>query len=151
MEIFESNSFVVIAGIIAIGLILAPIIQVAWLMRILIASYISLCLIFLMPDSFAFSSYANAIYFGGIAILFALVARGRFFDVSEWSVGRFSVQVFVFSIFVWSFIIAAICFLLPLSFIDPFMTREVYEFLVSYIFYFAVAPLIFTILFSKYL
>ncbi|PID51985.1 MAG: hypothetical protein CR972_04280 [Candidatus Moraniibacteriota bacterium] len=150
METLEINTFIVIAGIIAIGLFLAPFLQIAWGMRVLIASYISTCLVLLMPNAFAFNSYVNAVYFCCITIIFAIVAKKQFFDVSEWSVGRFSLQSFGFSVLVWIFIVAALCMFLPFSLINLFFTKEVYDILVEYIFYFAVAPIMFTVLFSKY-
>ena len=151
MDFFELNSFIVAGGIVCIGVLLAPLIQIAWTMRILISSYVGLSLVLLMPDSFVFNDYVNVAYFGGITVLFTFVAKGRFFSVSEWSVGRFSAQVFGLSILVWTFIISIICFLMPLGYIDAFMTKDVYSILTEYIFYFALTPLIFTILFSQYL
>lgn len=149
MEIFETNSLVVLVAVIGLGVVLAPVVQVAWTMKILIASYIALCLVLLMPENFAFNMWASSIYFGIITILFVFVEQGRLFDVSEWSASRFSLCVFGLSVLLWVFLAAIVCLLTPFSLVDFFMTEPVYAFLTDYIFYFAVAPLVFAVLFSR--
>jgi hypothetical protein len=151
MELFTVDALFVWAVIVGVGIILAPVVQVAWTMRILIASYVSLSLVLFMPQLMVFDDYAKAVYFGVITILFALIEKGRFFSVSEWSVGRFSPQAFGISVFLWFFIFSVMCYLLPFGYMDSFMNREVYDLLKMHVFYFALAPLIFTILFSRYL
>lgn len=150
MEIFETNSLVVLGAIIGMGIVLAPIIKIAWTMRILIASYIALGLVLLMPDRFAFNLYADIIYFAVIVFVVALAASGRFFDISEWIAGRFSFQAFGITVLTLLFIVAISFLLLPFSYINFFMTGAVYDFMTDYIFYFAAAPLVFAALFAKH-
>lgn len=149
MNSFIASSIFFIGVIIAIGVVLAPIVKTAWTARILIASYISLCLVMLMPDNLIFGVYANIIYFLSITVIFALI-ENKFFDVTAWSVGRFSFESIGISVLTVFFIVAIICFLIPwaqLSFIVP--VDDIYTFFNEYIFYIAIAPLIFSILFSK--
>ncbi len=149
METFSINSLIIVAIIAGTGVILAPIIQVVWTMRFLIASYVAFALVSLMPHAFAFSPYADATYFGGILIVFTLIEKGRFFDVTEWLAGRFSFQSIGLAVLTVFFLSAIVCNLLPMSYMDFFMTAEIYDIFIKFIFYFAVAPLIFAILFSK--
>ncbi len=135
--------------IIGIGALLAPILQQVWTLRFLIAMYIALGLVCIMPDTFSFNVYANVIIFFGIALIFTLIERGRFFNVNEWLAPRFSFQVFGLSILTVIFLAAVICFLSPLSVVQPLISSEVYHFLVKYIFYIPLAPLLLKILFSK--
>jgi len=149
MDIFTTGSLIVIGSIFGIGVVVAPIVQNAWLMRILIASYISLSLVFLMPENFIFNIYANIIYFFIIVIVFTLIESSRFFDVVSWIIGRFSFESISFSVLTIFFIVAIICLFVPLASLGIFMTKEVYDFLNSYIFYIAIAPLVFSLLFSS--
>ena len=149
MELFTTNSLIILASITAVGVIMAPIIQVVWTMRFLIASYVSFALVMLMPDDFAFNSYADVAFFSGILIIFTLIEKGRFFDVTEWLAGRFSFQSIGLAILTVFFICAIICYFLPIAYMDFFMTKEIYDIFTKYIFYFAIAPLLFAILFSR--
>lgn len=151
MEIFDVSSLIVWSVIIGVGIVCALIVRFAWTMRILIATYVGLCLVVLMPESFAFNWYALIMYFGVITLIFALVEQGRFFNVSEWLVGRFSVRSIGLSVCLWLFISAIVCFLIPLSQIDFFMTESIYTFLREYMFYVATTPLIFSLFFSHHL
>ncbi|MEA3322643.1 MAG: hypothetical protein U9Q12_00295 [Patescibacteria group bacterium] len=149
MNSFIASSIFFVGAVIAVGVVLAPIVQTAWTARILIASYISLCLVMLMPDNLIFGVYANIIYFFSIVVIFALI-ESKFFDVTAWSVGRFSFESIGISVLTVFFIVAIICFLVPLkqlSFVIP--VEDIYDFFNDYIFYIAIAPLIFSILFSK--
>ncbi len=149
MNSFIASSIFFVGVIIAIGVVLAPIVKTAWTSRILIASYISLCLVMLMPDNLLFGVYANIIYFLSIVVIFALI-ENKFFDVTAWSVGRFSFESIGISVLTVFFIVAIICFLVPweqLSFVIP--VDRLYIFFNEYIFYIAITPLIFSILFSK--
>ena len=149
MDIFTTNSLIIIASIFVIGIAIAPIVQNVWIIRILIASYISLSSVFLMPDNFIFNTYANIIYFFVIVVVLTVVKSGRFFDAPAWSIGRFSLESIGFSILTIFFIVAIICVLVPLANLNMFMTKETYHFFNTYIFYIAIAPLIFSILFSS--
>lgn len=151
MEIFEMNSLMILGVIVGCGVVLAPIVQIAWILRILIASYIGLCLVLLTPDNLVFNSFAKITYFGCATLVVALTSRGHFFDVSEWVVGRFSFQVFGLAILTILFVVAASSFLVSFSTIDTFMTQTVYDLLTKNIFYFAITPFAFVLLFSKYL
>jgi len=148
MDFFSMNSLIVLGSILGIGVIIAPIVRNRWLMRILIASYISLSLVFLMPNNFIFNVYANIIYFFVIVIIFTLIEGSRFFDVASWSVGRFSLESVAFSVLTIFFITAIICLFVPLINLNAVMTKEIYSFLREYIFYIAIAPLVFSLLFS---
>ena len=150
MDFFSTSSLFTFGIIAAIGLALAPIIQVAWTLRILIASYISLCLVMLMPANLIFGIHANLIYFFSIVIIFSLVERSRFFDVANWSVGRFSLEIIGLSILTTFFMVSIVCFLTSAKYLQLLMLDvEVWSFFNDYIFYIAIAPLIFSILFSK--
>ncbi|XLQ19858.1 MAG: hypothetical protein ACKUBY_04700 [Candidatus Moraniibacteriota bacterium] len=150
MDFFSTSSLFTFGIIIAIGIALAPIIQVAWTLRILIASYISLCLVMLMPDNLIFGIHANLIYFFSIVILFSLIERSRFFDVANWSVGRFSFEIIGLSVLTTFFITSIICFLTSYTYLQILIPNpEICTFFNDYIFYIAIAPLIFSVLFSK--
>jgi hypothetical protein len=119
------------------------------MMRILIASYIALCLVLIIPDNLLFNEYAQIIYFIVILTIFTAVENSRFFDVANWTVGRFSFESISLSILAVLFMVAIICTFTSLDVLDFILTKELYNFFVEYIFYFAIAPLIFTIVFSK--
>jgi hypothetical protein len=149
MNVFLSNPYFV-AGIIAVvGIILAPIVRNVWMMRILISSYIALALVFLMPVYFEINIYSDIIYFFAIVFVFLIIERSRFFDVAEWSVGRFSFESVLFSMLTIFFLAAIICMLVPLQQLGIFMSADVYAFLNEYIFFIAIVPLVFSIIFSK--
>jgi hypothetical protein len=150
MELLDTNSLIVVGGIVGFGVALAPIARVVWTMRILIASYVALCFVFLMPESFAFDPRANIAYFVLIAVLFAAVERGHLFDVSSWMVGRFDVRVFVFSALTWLFVFAAVSLLMPFSYLAFVIPEPVYEIATHYIFYFGIIPLLFAVIFSRH-
>ncbi len=149
MDFFSMNSLIVIGSIFGIGVIVALIVHNAWLLRILIASYISLSLVFLMPENFIFNVYAKVIYFSVIIVVFTLIESSRFFDEASWNVKRFSFESVVVSVLTVFFITAIICLLVPLANLNIFMTKEVYNFFNAYIFYIAIAPLILSLLFSS--
>lgn len=149
MVLFEVTSIGVIGGIVIASLLCAPIVQNAWHMRILIASYIALCITLLVPEKFVFTAYMNMVYYCGVMLLLLFIGRGRMYHVAQWSADRFSVWTFGFSVVVWFFIVTCVCFLLPFSFLDGFFTKEVYDFLVTHIFYFALVSLVYALLFAR--
>ena len=146
---FTMSSFIIIGIAIVIGIVLALVVQITWVTRILIASYIAISLVFFMPDYFIFSAYASIVYFVGIVIIFVFIEGSRFFDMSERSVGRFSFEAIGFSILTIFLLFSIMCLLLPQVQLNFFITRELYDFSNKYIFYIAIAPPIFSILFSR--
>ena len=149
MNFFSTNAWIILGVIAAVGTLLAPIGQVVWILRFLLASYVALCLVLLMPENMMFNAYAGSIFFGCFLIIFTLVEKGRFFDVTEWMAGRFSFQIFGLGILTTFFLSAIVCNLLGFSYMESFMAKEIYDIFIKYIFYFAVAPLLFAILFAK--
>ncbi len=149
MDFFLTNSFIVAGIIFGIGIIVAPIIRNVWLIRILIASYISLSFIFLIPDSFVFNVFANIIYFFAIVTILVFTKSNKFFDVPLWHAGRFSFESIGLSVLIVWFIIAIICNFVPFVNLSIFITRGVYDFLNVYIFYIAIMPLVFLTLVSN--
>lgn len=151
MVSFEITSVVVIVAIVCLGMILGALLQSVWLMRIVLAGYIALCLVLLLPSQYAFNVYANFIFFVIFCTLFVFLGRGYFFSVSGFGVGRLSIQTFLLGICVCAFIVTVICYLLPLNTLMPFMTKDLYVFFTEYVFYFAVAPVLLVVVFSRYL
>jgi hypothetical protein len=149
MDFFSTSSWMIIGIIIAIGVVLAPVAQVVWASRFLMASYVAYAIVLLMPDKFAFNPYADAIFFTALMLGLALVEKWRLFDTGEWMTGRFSYQAFVLTVLTVFHLSALLCYFLPFSSISFFMTKEVWQVLTDYIFYFAIAPLVFVILFIK--
>jgi hypothetical protein len=149
MDFLSINSWMIVGAIVGLGLVLAPAVQMVWLMRFLMAGYVALGLVLLMPEQFVFSVYAHMIYFAGIVVFFALVEKGRFFSVSTWAVGRFSPQVFGLSVFLTFFFAAMFCYFLPLEIFKGFLTREVYDLMREYVFYITLAPIVYCIIFAK--
>ncbi|HIP49967.1 MAG TPA: hypothetical protein EYG99_00785 [Candidatus Pacebacteria bacterium] len=148
MDFLSTTSLIVISSIFGVGVIIAPIVRNTWLLRILIASYVSLSLVFLMPENFIFNTYADISYFFVFVIIFILIESGKFFDVALWNVGRFSFGSIGLSVLTMFFITAIICVFVPLANLNVFMTKDVYIFFNTYIFYIAIAPLVFSLLFS---
>jgi hypothetical protein len=149
MDLFTINSWIILGVIFVIGAGIGMILQITWMMRILIASYIALCLVLIIPDNLLFNEYAQIIYFIVILTIFTAIENSRFFDVANWTVGRFSFESISLSILAVLFMVAIICTFTSLDVLDFILTKELYNFFVEYIFYFAIAPLIFTIVFSK--
>jgi hypothetical protein len=149
MDFFSTSTWIIIGVISAAGVIIAPIVQVVWIMRFLMASYVAFCLVILMPENMMFNVYASSVFFLCFLIIFTLVEKGRFFDVTEWMAGRFSFQVFGLGVLTVFFLSAIACNLLAFSHMESFMTKEIYDIFVKYVFYFAIAPLLFSILFAK--
>jgi hypothetical protein len=149
MDLFTINSWIILGVIFAIGSGIGMILQITWIMRILIASYIALCLVLVIPNDLLFSEYAQIIYFIAIITVFTAVENSRFFDVANWTAGRFSFESISLSILTVLFMASIICTFTPFGILDFILTKELYNFFVEYIFYFAIAPLIFTIIFSK--
>lgn len=149
MDFLSTNSWITVGGIVGLGLVLAPAVQIVWLMRFLMAGYVALGLVLLAPKEVIFTTHAHMILFVGILVIFALVEKARFFSVSTWAVGRFSPQVFGLSIFIVIFFASVICHFLPLELFGGFVTEEIYVLLRDYIFYIALAPIIYCMLFAK--
>ncbi len=145
----QTNTLIAIGAIVTLGILLALIAQITWVIRILIASYIALSLIFLMPHYLFFNAYAQIIYFMGIVCVFILIERSRFFDMAHWSAKRFSFTNITLSLLTALFFIAIVCFLVPFAKLNAFVPKEIYNFLNEYIFYIAIVPLVFSFLFSN--
>ena len=128
---------------------LAPIVQMVWILRFLLASYVALCLVLLMPENLFFNDYASSISFSILLVILTLVERGRFFDVSSSMAGRFSLPVFGLGFLTIFFLVAIFCNFLPFEFLESFFSKEVYDLFIQHIFYLSVAPLLFSILFAK--
>jgi hypothetical protein len=149
MDLFTLNSWIVFGVIGILGAGIGIVLQIAWMMRILIASYIALALVLIMPENLLFNEYAQIIYFMGILTFFTIIERSRFFDVANWSSGRFGFEVIILSTLTIFLLVAISCVFVPFSQLSFVLTEEVYNFLQDYIFYIAIAPLIFTLIFSK--
>jgi hypothetical protein len=149
MDIFTTQNLIILGIIFALGIGFGATLQLTWMMRILIASYIALCLVLIIPNNLLFNEYAQIIYFFGILAIFTLVEKSRFFDVANWTVGRFSFEALGLSVLTVFFISAIICLLLSFKQCNIIISRDIYNMFNDYIFYIALAPLIFTILFSK--
>ena len=147
---FFINNWIFFACVLGLGVLGSLTLQSMWLMRALIASYISLCVVMLVPDLFVFFEYAKIVYFLIFVILIIFVDRGGLFDVNGLPSGRFNLKSFIFSFLAILFILASISLLLTWKQVDTlFISREVYNFLNNNIFYLAIAPILFSLLFHS--
>ncbi len=149
MDFISTSSLIAICSVFGIGVIIALIVHNAWLLRVLIASYISLSLVLLMPKEFIFNAYADIIYFAVIVVILTFIEGSRFFDVASWNVKRFSLGSVGISVLTVSFIMTVICLFVPFQNLSILITKEVYNFFNIYAFYIAIAPLVLSLLFSS--
>lgn len=135
-----------IAGV---GMIIAPLVQVTWLLRFLVAGYVALGLTLLLPQELLMIEHMHMSVFAFFVIILATVGKMRFFGTPTWIVGRFAPQIFGLSVTTVYFFASVICYFLPLEVFMGIITDEVHGLLREYVFYVALIPMIFCYLFAK--
>ncbi len=143
-------SLLILAAIIGIGTLIAPIVQSVWLMRTFIASLIALLIVFVLPEQWTLGTYGPVLIFAAITVFFLAAHQWRFFDADHWHAERFSPRVFFFSICFAFFVAATVCMLVALRALpDVIITKDIYTLFTEHYFYFVLLPIIAAVLAAR--